>query len=533
VASGYNVVTDSTCRLAATGDRADTAPGLAPLAAVGPIASGRAPTQRSTFADAIPAGTVGLCDGTTPADLAGQARPGTVAGCTAGALEEVVPTRFDLVVDDPGDAPDATPGDERCATAAGSCTLRAAIDEANADPVPDRIVVTAGVDPVLALAGADDDTNATGDLDVLTPVTIVGAGATLDAAGIDRALDVAVDPAAGEVVVDELHLTGGAAVERGAGLRLRVGTATLRNSHVHHNTATSAAGAAEGGGAAVEATATRLTVEGSTFEGNRAESAAGPARGGGLAAEAAFVVRTSTFVGNAADGPGSAGGALAVPRGRASAHITASTVAGNTAETGAGLAVADGPFGVTASILDNGPDCAVLGSGRFNAFFSLDASGSCGFGAVYNLSNVDPLLGPLGLSGGPTPVRRPLAASPVIELIPVGQFGCTTTDPSTDQLGGPRPLGERCDVGAVEGDPAGSLGLSLIVDTAADGHDADPGDRICATEAGACSLRAAVDETNASRYPDLITIAPGIDPVLSIPRVDALRRQPRGRHPLH
>ena len=44
-----------------------------------------------------------------------------------------------FVVNDTGDAPDANPGNGTCATSTGVCTLRAAIQEANAHPGPDTI----------------------------------------------------------------------------------------------------------------------------------------------------------------------------------------------------------------------------------------------------------------------------------------------------------------------------------------------------------------------------------------------------------
>lgn len=49
-----------------------------------------------------------------------------------------------FTVDSPVDAADQTPGDRRCETAAGACTLRAAIQEANAWNGPDTITVPAG-----------------------------------------------------------------------------------------------------------------------------------------------------------------------------------------------------------------------------------------------------------------------------------------------------------------------------------------------------------------------------------------------------
>jgi CSLREA domain-containing protein len=50
-----------------------------------------------------------------------------------------------------------------------------------------------------------------------------------------------------------------------------------------------------------------------------------------------------------------------------------------------------------------------------------------------------------------------------------------------------------------------SLPLTLVVDTTADSADANPGDGICRTAAGACSLRAAIDEANRHRGPDAIS----------------------------
>jgi len=87
----------------------------------------------------------------------------------------------------------------------GRCSLREAIDVANADTAEfpdagecpageggDTIVLPAGTFK-LAIAGAKEGANATGDLDVLSTATITGAGAastTIDADGKDRALDV-------------------------------------------------------------------------------------------------------------------------------------------------------------------------------------------------------------------------------------------------------------------------------------------------------------------------------------------------------
>jgi CSLREA domain-containing protein len=60
------------------------------------------------------------------------------------------------------------------------------------------------------------------------------------------------------------------------------------------------------------------------------------------------------------------------------------------------------------------------------------------------------------------------------------------------------------------------------VNTAIDGNDAAPGDLVCEVTYGAgdCSLRAAITESNLTAFDDEVSIAPGVDPVLSIPGVN-------------
>ncbi len=76
------------------------------------------------------------------------------------------------------DVVDAAPGDGVCMTATGVCTLRAAVQQANALPGADVIKLQAGVYR-LTLTGAGEDLAATGDLDITDSVTIKGKGAAL------------------------------------------------------------------------------------------------------------------------------------------------------------------------------------------------------------------------------------------------------------------------------------------------------------------------------------------------------------------
>ncbi|MGC5328770.1 beta strand repeat-containing protein, partial [Brevibacillus sp. SYSU BS000544] len=82
-----------------------------------------------------------------------------------------------FLVDSIIDAGDAIPGDGICASNvpfSQKCTVRAAIMEANASVGSDTIIVPVGT-YVLRLAGQNEDDSATGDLDVLDELTIIGA----------------------------------------------------------------------------------------------------------------------------------------------------------------------------------------------------------------------------------------------------------------------------------------------------------------------------------------------------------------------
>ncbi len=66
-----------------------------------------------------------------------------------------------------------------------------------------------------------------------------------------------------------------------------------------------------------------------------------------------------------------------------------------------------------------------------------------------NITQVDPLLGPLSFNGGLTPTLSPLAGSPLVDA------GDNTNCLSTDQRGLLRPVdklgsGAICDIGALE-----------------------------------------------------------------------------------
>ncbi|MDZ7733127.1 MAG: hypothetical protein U5R31_08420 [Acidimicrobiia bacterium] len=94
------------------------------------------------------------------------------------------------MVDTATDAVDAVPGDGLCDTGDGTCSLRAAVQETNATPGADTVTIAAGVDPTLSITGTGEDAAATGDLDITDDLTLDGNGATVDADGIDRVLEL-------------------------------------------------------------------------------------------------------------------------------------------------------------------------------------------------------------------------------------------------------------------------------------------------------------------------------------------------------
>lgn len=83
-----------------------------------------------------------------------------------------------FIVDSELDAVDSNLGDGVCQTAEGTCTLRAAIQEANTSDTPDEITIPSGTF-TLSILGTKENEAAFGDLDITNPLTINGAGSEL------------------------------------------------------------------------------------------------------------------------------------------------------------------------------------------------------------------------------------------------------------------------------------------------------------------------------------------------------------------
>lgn len=203
-----------------------------------------------------------------------------------------------FTVDSPDDHPDASPGDRKCADASGACTLRAALQEANATSRADNIVLTTNVYQ-LTIAGAGEDMAATGDLDVLSPLSIDGNNSVIDANGIDRAFDVL---APGRLEISDVRVMNGAppAAESGGAFRSD-SDLSITGSKINNNTVT---GAGASGGAVFN-NGGNLNMFNSTMSGNSAVRA-----GGAIEANAGVTVlrRTSMYENAAGPEPGNGGG---------------------------------------------------------------------------------------------------------------------------------------------------------------------------------------------------------------------------------
>ena len=232
-----------------------------------------------------------------------------------------------FTVNDTADAVDAVLGDGKCATAGGTCTLRAAIQEANALPGPDTIMVPAGT-YLLTIEGRDEDAAVTGDLDITDDVTITGAGADrtiLDGNGIDRIFDIELLTSRVAIVVAIAALTiqngnsGPGALADGGGL-YNSGTLTLRNVVVANNTTA----AASGGGITNinDITLTDCVVSGNTTA----------TYGGGIDNFGTATLENVTVSGNMSG----LGGGIANDDASAVAALTNVTIADNSAWVGVG-----------------------------------------------------------------------------------------------------------------------------------------------------------------------------------------------------
>jgi len=206
-----------------------------------------------------------------------------------------------FAVNSTADAVDTVPGDGVCETASGNsvCTLRAAIQEANALAGDDTITLPSGT-YLLALAGAGEDAAAAGDLDITSGLTINGAlssTTTINGGGIDRVFDITNSVT---VTISNVTIRRGDVLGNGGGIR-NYGSTAIISSAIISNTA------GEGGGISNRSYG-RVIVSSSVISENFASSA-----GGGISnwgSSSTLIVTGSVLSGNSSPGASYGGGGI-------------------------------------------------------------------------------------------------------------------------------------------------------------------------------------------------------------------------------
>lgn len=369
-------------------------------------------------------------------------------------------------------ADDADPGDGVCETAAGNnvCTLRAAIEEANAyssahggasngirfnipttDPNFNGIFWT--INLVVALPDLSTDMSMSGPgpkrltvkrntTDFYRIFTVTDAGTvTISRMTITNgnvgAGGVAgnISNAGGTLNLTNCIISGGFA--KNAGAVSNGGTITFTNCILSGNTAGNLGGALQAGGT--------VNFINCTLNDNHSVSGGG---GGAIHNFGTLNLTNSTLTGNSADGTGSSGGAIYSPSGVA--NITNSTITGNTAANGGGISSGVSTTNIKSTIValntatTLGPDLNGMFTPQGFNFIGKNDGATASFPAGNpngnndivgtSASPRDPMLDPNGLqnNGGPTMTIALLAGSAAIDK---GTSNASTGPLTTDQRG--------------------------------------------------------------------------------------------------
>ncbi len=216
-----------------------------------------------------------------------------------------------------------------------------------------------------------------------------------------------------------------------------VATSTLDRVQVSANTADLAGGGIFGG-------QVNLTLRNSSVTGNNAQQA-----GGGIAFQNAGALSLTNLT-LAANASALANGGGVYSASATALSVASSTIVGNSAASGGGIARDGTGATLRNSIVanNNAPTSPDL-SGAFTPNYTLiknSAGATLAAGSGNLATGTDPLLGTLGVNGGPTLSLLPVVGSPVFNAgDPAG-----TGLPATDQRGLPRVTASRVELGAIE-----------------------------------------------------------------------------------
>jgi len=243
------------------------------------------------------------------------------------------------------DAHDATPGDGVCATAALTCTLRAAFEEANALAGPDTVNVPAGTYTPSSTAAAGMYVAAFSITDSVSIVGASPAGTIIDGSSVIGSLTATTHCIGGMVTngncnigpvivtISALTLRNGQGSAPSGGAICNDADLTVENTWFTNNASTQYNAGI--GGAVYNSSAGRLTINNSLFDGNTSF------QGGAIETQGDTTISASTFHGNQSLSNGvlyGGGGAVDFAAG-SFGKILASTFYQNSARRGGAIAV--------------------------------------------------------------------------------------------------------------------------------------------------------------------------------------------------
>lgn len=327
-----------------------------------------------------------------------------------------------------------------CATSgSGLCSLRDAVTYANAHGNT-TILFQSGLGGIITLGST---------LYLNTFMTISGPGANLlvvDGNNATTVFAINNNGVSGVTVnISGLTIQHGNAGAQGAGggITVFIANLNLTDSAVVGNTS----GMGSGGIniTAFSGSNSVVAITRSTISGNPS---------GAIFNEGSLTVTNSTISGNTVTGGGFGGGIRAAS---GTTTVVNSTISNNVAISGAqtaiqgGISAAGGSVSLQNTIVAGNTRSDGTAADVTGAVTSLghnligNTSGGSGFG-MSDLTNVNPLLGPLLNNGGVTQTQALLPTSPALNAVPTTGAGC----PATDQRGVSRPQGGACDIGAYE-----------------------------------------------------------------------------------
>lgn len=393
-----------------------------------------------------------------------------------------------LQVDSTDDSVDANPGDNRCRDSRGRCTLRAAVMEANATLVSERIEVPAGTYTLSLPTNAGG-----GPLVINSSVTIRGASATstvIDAGAVSYNGQPGACPGSGitrpvfriqggTVGLAYLTLQGGYA-QNGGGMFVDEGSVEITDAVIRRNAAFTGGGGILNAGGVVR-------IRRTTIQENCAVGAFGGGvwnhdgevwiyesliadnssnRAGGVRNDGLLNLRSSTVSGNRAVSPDAGTGGISQGGFAVLNNVTMTNNVGHGRDTNSFLGGGLHTFSPGTTVMKNsivaqnsgsgGPDDCVgplTSDSRYNLIGSTAGCILPANTSTYVL-NANPNLGALSSNGGPTRSHPLLAGSPARNAAYEYPLPASDGCESFDQRGVPHPQQGRCDMGAFESENA-------------------------------------------------------------------------------